>query len=119
MNHHFAYHCRPIYLSSLYSAYVKALEAATKAGEWTKASDILASMEVGGAVSGATAAAAVPFRLELAHHYIRMKQYSQAEAAFVAAGEPKLAIEMYNEAGMWEEAHALATTIMQQDDLTE
>ncbi|CUT99105.1 intraflagellar transport protein 172 [Echinococcus multilocularis] len=99
-------------------AYIKALEAATKAGEWTKAAEILSSIETGGSMDSMTAAAVGSYRLELARYYSRTRQFTLAEKAFVAAGAPNLAIEMYTDAGMWEEAHSLASTSMQQDALT-
>ncbi|VDM16004.1 unnamed protein product [Hydatigera taeniaeformis] len=97
-------------------AYVKALEAATKAGEWTKMAEILSSIDTGDN-SDSTMEAVAPYRLELARHYAHTRQFALAEKTFLAAGEPKLAIEMYTDAGMWEEAHDLASANMQQDAL--
>lgn len=74
-------------------------------------------METGG--GSADEASVVPYRLELARHYVHIREFAQAEKAFMAAGEPKLAMEMYIDAGMWEEAHALAAASMEQEDLTE
>ncbi|KAL5965213.1 hypothetical protein TSMEX_007033 [Taenia solium] len=98
-------------------AYIKALEAATKAGEWTKTAEILSSIDTGDNLDSTTAAAVASYRLELARYYSRTRQFALAEKAFLAAGAPKLAIEMYTDAGMWEEAHGLASTSMQQDAL--
>lgn len=79
--------------------------------------EILSSMEAGG--SSVDEASVVPYRLDLAKHYARIRQFAQAEKAFMAAGEAKAAIKMYTDAEMWEEAHALAAASMAQDDLTE
>lgn len=115
--HHSRQHTQVYFIAASERAYIKALEAATKAGEWKKAAEILSSIDTGGNLDSTTAEAVASYRLELARHYSRTRQFSLAEQAFLAAGSPKLAIEMYTDAGMWEKAHALASTSMQQDAL--
>lgn len=91
---------------------MKAVEAAIKSCQWTKAADVLENIEE-------TKAEEVrPFRLELAQYHARNREFTLAEAAFLKAQAPKLAIEMYTNAGMWEQAHALASKSMEENDLS-
>uniref|UniRef100_A0A0X3PJC6 Intraflagellar transport protein 172 homolog n=1 Tax=Schistocephalus solidus TaxID=70667 RepID=A0A0X3PJC6_SCHSO len=94
-------------------AYVKAVDAAIKSNQWTKAAEVLESIE------DSKADEVVPYYLELAKHYARNREYARAESAFLKARAPKEAIEMYTTAGMWEQAHALASESMDPNDLTE
>lgn len=61
----------------------------------------------------------IPYQLELGHHYARAREFASAERAYLNAKASKYAIEMYTNAGMWEQAHALASRSMEKDDLTE
>ncbi|VDD80059.1 unnamed protein product [Mesocestoides corti] len=92
-------------------SYIKALDAAVKANQWTKAAEILEGIE------DTRAENVAPYQLELAHHYAQKKEFLLAEKAYLKAKAPKSAIEMYTNAGMWEQAHALASRNMDQDDL--
>ena len=49
---------------------------------------------------------------KLGQHYASIKEYAQAQKFYMAGKAPKKAIEMYIEAGMWEEAHQLASKYM-------
>ncbi len=92
---------------------MKAVDAAIKACQWTKAAEVLDSME------DSKSDEVIPYQLELGHHYAHNKEFTQAERAYLQARAPKYAIEMYTNAGMWERAHALASRSMDQEDLTE
>lgn len=59
-----------------------------------------------------------PYFLKLAQHYIGCREYNAAEQAFIKANQSKLAINMYISIGMWEKAHQLASSIMDQTELT-
>ena len=49
------------------------------------------------------------YYLQLGKHYASAKDYDMAHRFYMKGGQAKKAIEMYNEAGMWEEAHQLAS----------
>ena len=76
-----------------------AAECAIEAKQWTKATQIIDSLE------GDVAAT---FYKQLAEHYRVGKQYELAEKYFENAGLIRSAVDMYTNAGMWEAAHKLA-----------
>ncbi|EGF80053.1 hypothetical protein BATDEDRAFT_11418, partial [Batrachochytrium dendrobatidis JAM81] len=87
----------------------KAIEAAITAKQWKKAVaivDSLQSIDVG-----------KPYFLSLARHFSSVQEYSLAEKYFVQAGCSKDAVDMYTNANMWEQAHALATSYMSPEDV--
>ena len=76
-----------------------AAECAIDAKQWTKATQIIDSLE--GEMAGS-------FYKQLAEHYKEGKQYEFAEKYFEKAGLTRRAVDMYTNAGMWEAAHKLA-----------
>ena len=49
---------------------------------------------------------------KLGNHYASIKEYQLAQRFYMQGKASKKAIEMYIEAGMWEEAHQLASKHM-------
>ncbi|KAH8862639.1 Intraflagellar transport protein 172 like [Schistosoma japonicum] len=94
-------------------AYIKAADAAISSRQWTKASHILASIE-----NKKLSEQLAPYFLKLAQHHVACREYDVAEQVFLKANQPKLAINMYTSVGLWEKAHHLASTIMDQTELT-
>ncbi|CAH1772611.1 unnamed protein product [Owenia fusiformis] len=90
-------------------ATMKAVEAAINSRQWHKAVQIL---EVVGDASIASR-----YYIKIAKHYASIGEYETAERFFVEADYTKEAIEMYNAAGKWEDAHRLAATCMKQEDV--
>ncbi|CAL8090514.1 unnamed protein product [Calicophoron daubneyi] len=95
-------------------AYLKAVDAAINSRQWAKAEHILTSIE-----DSKSPEMLAPYLLKLAQHHAACHEYESAESAFLKANRPNLAIEMYNTAGMWEQAHRLASESMEQGELTE
>ena len=52
------------------------------------------------------------YYLKLGQHYASVREYKMAENFYMQGNNHKQAIEMYNNAGMWEEAHQLASRYM-------
>ncbi|KAF5402479.1 Intraflagellar transport protein [Paragonimus heterotremus] len=95
-------------------AYLKAVEAAINSRQWTKAAHILASIE-----DSKPPELLAPHYLKLAQHHAACQEFDAAETAFLKANCANLAIEMYNGAGMWEQAHRLASEAMDHGELTD
>ena len=55
--------------------------------------------------------------MKLGQHYESAKEYGMAERFYMQGNSHKTAIEMYNKAGMWEEAHGLASQHMGADEV--
>ena len=49
---------------------------------------------------------------KLGQHYESIREHGMAQRFYMQGNMPKQAIEMYNKAGMWEEAHQLAKRYM-------
>jgi intraflagellar transport protein 172 len=86
---------------------VRALDAAIGARQWKKAVQIAQVIE-----PDAANADLAKYYVKLAQHYASIKEYSVAQRFFLQADMPRSAVEMYNAAGMWEEAHKLASKYM-------
>lgn len=84
-------------------AYLKAINAAIEARQWTKAVQILDQID------GATAK---PYYKRIAQHYSETKRYSEAERYFIQGQLPQEAVQMYTSAGLWDKAHKIAVTYM-------
>ncbi|CAH8497562.1 unnamed protein product [Dicrocoelium dendriticum] len=95
-------------------AYLKAVDAALNSRQWTKAEHILASIE-----DSKSPQVLAPYFLKLGQHYAACQQFKAAEVAFVKANSVSLAIEMYNAAGMWEDAHRIASDSMDPGELSD
>ena len=57
------------------------------------------------------------YYMKLGQHYESAKEYGMAERFYMQGNSHKTAIEMYNKAGMWEEAHGLASQHMGADEV--
>ncbi|KAM4772549.1 intraflagellar transport protein 172 homolog [Rhinophrynus dorsalis] len=88
---------------------VKAIDAALGARQWKKAIHILELQEPNTA-SG--------YYLRIAQHYSSLQEYEVAEQLYLKAGKTKAAIDMYTQAGRWEQAHSLAVKCMTQEDVS-
>ena len=88
---------------------MKAVEAAIQSRQWSKATQILQVVDEGPNVQ--------QYYKKIADHYSNVAEYDQAEKYYIAAGATKFAIEMYNKVGKWEEAHRLASTCMNPDEV--
>uniref|UniRef100_A0A672S037 Intraflagellar transport protein 172 homolog n=1 Tax=Sinocyclocheilus grahami TaxID=75366 RepID=A0A672S037_SINGR len=87
----------------------KAIEAAIAARQWKKALHILEQQE------DKTAA---KYYLKIAQHYASVQEFEVAERLFVKGDHTKDAIDMYTQAGRWEQAHKLAVKCMSQEDVS-
>ncbi|CAI9571384.1 unnamed protein product [Staurois parvus] len=87
----------------------KAIEAAIGARQWKKAIHILEIQEP---------KTASEYYLKIAQHYNSMQEYEMAEQLYIKAGRSKDAIDMYTQAGRWEQAHALAVKCMNPEDVS-
>eukprot|EP00929_Paragymnodinium_shiwhaense_P046199 TRINITY_DN2351_c0_g1_i1.p1 TRINITY_DN2351_c0_g1~~TRINITY_DN2351_c0_g1_i1.p1 ORF type:complete len:1763 (+),score=565.99 TRINITY_DN2351_c0_g1_i1:153-5441(+) len=92
----------------------KAIDAAMTARQWHKAEQLLDQ-----AAMGADAHYAMPAYEKLGQHYAASRHFDQAERAFVKAGQPALAIQMFVEAGQYEKAHKVAKAHMSPHERTE
>ncbi|KAJ8275180.1 hypothetical protein COCON_G00098050 [Conger conger] len=87
----------------------KAIESAIGARQWKKAVHILELQED---------QSAGKYYLRIARHYASTQEYEVAERLFVKGEHIKDAIDMYTQAGLWEQAHKLAGKCMTQDDVS-
>ncbi|KAG7460913.1 hypothetical protein MATL_G00203920 [Megalops atlanticus] len=87
----------------------KAIEAAIGARQWKKAVHILELQED---------RASAKYYLKIAQHYASVQEYEVAERLFVKGDHIKDAIDMYTQAGRWEQAHKLAVKCMTQEDVS-
>ncbi|XP_053566907.1 LOW QUALITY PROTEIN: intraflagellar transport protein 172 homolog [Bombina bombina] len=88
---------------------IKAIEAAVGAQQWKKAIHILELQDP-------TTASA--YYLRIAQHYASQQEYGVAEQLFIRADRTKDAIDMYTQAGLWEQAHKLASKCMAQEEVS-
>ena len=84
---------------------IKALDAAIKARQWKKAVQIVQVIDDDNGELNR-------YYYKLGQHFASIKEYSMAQKFYMQGNMPKKAIEMYNEVGMWEEAHQLASRYM-------
>uniref|UniRef100_A0AAY4EJK5 Intraflagellar transport 172 n=1 Tax=Denticeps clupeoides TaxID=299321 RepID=A0AAY4EJK5_9TELE len=87
----------------------KAIDAAIGARQWKKAVHIL---DLQDDHSGGK------YYLRIAQHYSSVQEYEVAERLFVKGDHIKDAIDMYTQAGRWEQAHKLAVRCMSQEDVS-
>uniref|UniRef100_F6S4V7 Intraflagellar transport protein 172 homolog n=1 Tax=Ornithorhynchus anatinus TaxID=9258 RepID=F6S4V7_ORNAN len=88
---------------------IKAIEAALGARQWKKAVYILDLQDQ------STAAKYYP---RIAQHYASLQEFEMAEALFIKGDRTKDAIDMYTQAGRWEQAYKLATKCMRPEDVS-
>ena len=82
----------------------KAIEAALTCRQWTRAIQLLESVEC---------SMAQPYLCRLAHHYEDIDDTREAERFYVAAGAPEKAVEMYTRVNLWDCAHKVASSYME------
>ncbi|XP_062822761.1 intraflagellar transport protein 172 homolog isoform X1 [Anolis carolinensis] len=88
---------------------VKAIEAAIGARQWKKAVYILDTLD---------SKVAAKYYLKIAQHYAALQEYQVAEELYVKGDHTKEAIDMYTQAGLWEQAHKLASKCMRPEDIS-
>ncbi len=85
---------------------MKALEAAISARQWKKAVQIIQVIDdQSGDLN--------KHYFQLGQHFASTREFQLAERFYLEGNMHKQAIEMYNSAGMWEEAHSLAKKYME------
>jgi intraflagellar transport protein 172 len=89
---------------------IKALDAAISARQWKKAVQIIQVIDD-------TSGELNDYYLKLGLHYASAREYKMAETFYMQGNSHKQAIEMYNNAGMWEEAHQLASRYMDSSEV--
>jgi len=85
------------------NVHTKAIEAALNSRQWTKAMQLVDSIDP---------EAAKPYFRRLARHFEENAQYEDAEKCYVSAQAPQMAVEMYTTANRWDRAHKLALSCM-------
>ncbi|XP_010369520.1 intraflagellar transport protein 172 homolog isoform X4 [Rhinopithecus roxellana] len=88
---------------------IKAIEAALGARQWKKAIYILDLQDQN------TASKYYPL---VAQHYASLQEYEIAEELYTKGDRTKDAIDMYTQAGRWEQAHKLAMKCMRPEDVS-
>jgi intraflagellar transport protein 172 len=88
----------------------KAIDAAMNSRQWTKAEQLLDSVEPH---------EAMVFYEKLAAHYANARQYELAERMFCRAGHPDLAIKMYIQYNQYEAAHKIGRNQMDRGQFTD
>ena len=81
---------------------IKALDAAINARQWKKAVQIIQVIDDDSGELN-------KYYFKLGQHYAGLREYKMAEKFYLSGNLYKHAIEMYNTAGMWEQAHQLAS----------
>jgi len=83
--------------------YIKAINAAINAKQFTKAAQILDNVGTDEASE---------FYERIAQHYKQNERYTEAENFYIRARQPEACVEMYISAGMYDKAHSVAVTYM-------
>jgi intraflagellar transport protein 172 len=90
---------------------LKALEAAISARQWKKAVQIIQVIDDSSGDLN-------KYYFKLGQHFTSVRDYKMAEKFYLEGNMHKQAIEMYNAAGMWEEAHTLAKRYMDSSEVS-
>lgn len=90
------------------NAHTKAIEAAINSRQWSRAMQLVMALDSN---------AAKPYYRQLGRYYEESKQLEEAERCYVAADDPKSAVEMYTRANRWEVAHKLAMSYMSEREV--
>ncbi|GMH58994.1 hypothetical protein TrRE_jg3276, partial [Triparma retinervis] len=90
-------------------AQTKAINAALKARQWSKALNLADQLD---------AQEAQPYYAELAEHYAAQKQFKEAERCYVQSDNHSKAVDMWTAAGEWEAAHKLARSFLPESEIT-
>lgn len=88
----------------------KAVKAAIAARQWQKASHVVELLDEETGQEHVHA---------LAAHYAAVHEYKSAEKFFLRSRNPKAAIDMFIQAGMWDDAHRLSVRYMNPDDVAD
>ena len=83
--------------------YVKAIEAAIQARQWSKAGQIVDQQDDD---------VAEKYYKVIGAHFDETKHYEKAERFYIKARCPQAAVDMYTRANKWDKAHKLASTYM-------
>ena len=89
---------------------MKALDAAISARQWKKAVQIIQVVDD-------STGELNQYYFKLGQHYASVREYKMAETFYMQGDNYKQAIEMYNNAGMWEDAHQLASKYMDSSEV--
>ncbi|CAG9856074.1 unnamed protein product [Phyllotreta striolata] len=90
---------------------IKALNAAVAARQWKKAVHIIKVIDDADTVR--------KYYEIIAHHFSSVKEFTTAEKLYSACGMYKEAVDMYNEAGQWEKAHAIASKYLENEEVSD
>ncbi|XP_066261495.1 intraflagellar transport protein 172 homolog [Euwallacea similis] len=90
---------------------IKALDAAVSACQWKKAVHIIKVIDDTETVK--------KYYETIANYFRSIKDHSTAEKLYGACGMYKEAVDMYNEAGQWDKAHAIASKYLDQEEVSE
>mmetsp|Transcript_11730 Transcript_11730/g.22317 ORF Transcript_11730/g.22317 Transcript_11730/m.22317 type:complete len:1744 (-) Transcript_11730:31-5262(-) len=90
-------------------AYLKAIDAALGARQWTKAVQILDQIDH---------STAKPYFKRIAQHYAETKRFEEAEKYFIQGDLHHDAVQMYTSAGLWDKAHKIAVTYMPKTEVS-
>lgn len=55
---------------------------------------------------------AAKYYLKIAQHYAALQEYQVAEELYIKGGQTKDAIDMYTQAGLWEQAHKVEPKLL-------
>lgn len=89
----------------------KALDASVGAKQWKKAVHIIQVIDDVDSV--------YKYYETLANHFASTKDYATAEKLFITAGMHREAVDMYNNANLWEKAHALASQHLDENEVAD
>ena len=90
---------------------IKALEAAINARQWKKAVQIIQVIDDSSGDLN-------KYYFKLGQHYAGLREYKMAEKFYLSGNLYKHAIEMYNSAGLWEQAHQLASKHLDREEVS-
>lgn len=89
----------------------KAVDAAIKSRQWTKAAQVVEVIE--------NSDDAKQYYLQIAEHYDEIRELAQAEKYYLASGEARKAVDMYIKAQDWDAAHRAASQHMDHNEVAE
>eukprot|EP00906_Rhabdomonas_costata_P036994 RCo051951 len=92
------------------NCYVKAIDCAIIARQWTKAVSIVDSLDPNDEVTK-------KFYKLVANHYEDLRQYPDAERYYIKADLQREAVEMYTRNNMWDQAQGVARTYMTEQEI--
>ena len=90
---------------------IKALDAAISARQWKKAVQIIQVVDDNTGELN-------KYYFKLGQHFSSMREFKMAEKFYLTGNFKKHAIDMYNNAGLWEQAHQLASKHLDSDEVS-